>query len=105
MRLFCGQRPLNRKAMSDLANAIFTEHARRQMARRGLEEADVRAVLTAPETVAPARPGRVVAQKVLPLGQQARAYLVRVFVDIDRTPPEIVTAYRTSRLAKYRSPE
>jgi hypothetical protein len=26
---------------------------------------------------------------------------VRVFVDVDRAPPEVVTAYRTSKLAKY----
>jgi hypothetical protein len=31
----------------------------------------------------------------------ARVYLVRVFVDVDREPPEVVTAYRTSKLAKY----
>jgi len=28
-------------------------------------------------------------------------YLVRVFVDIDRQPAEVVTAYRTSKIAKY----
>ena len=28
-------------------------------------------------------------------------YLLRVFVDIDRTPAEVVTAYRTSKFAKY----
>jgi hypothetical protein len=28
-------------------------------------------------------------------------YLVRVFVDIDRDPAEVVTAYRTSRMDKY----
>jgi hypothetical protein len=30
-------------------------------------------------------------------------HLIRVFVDVDRTPPEIVTAYRTSQIEKYRS--
>jgi hypothetical protein len=28
-------------------------------------------------------------------------YLVRVFVDVDRTPAEVVTVYRTSKMAKY----
>jgi hypothetical protein len=28
-------------------------------------------------------------------------YLVRVFVDIDRTPAEVVTAYRTGKVFKY----
>jgi hypothetical protein len=28
-------------------------------------------------------------------------YLVRVFVDVDRDPAEVVTAYRTSKISKY----
>jgi len=28
-------------------------------------------------------------------------YLVRVFVDVDRSPVEVVTAYRTSKREKY----
>lgn len=32
---------------------------------------------------------------------KGRIYLVRVFVDIDRVPPEVVTAYRTSKIEKY----
>jgi hypothetical protein len=32
-------------------------------------------------------------------------YLLRVFVDTDRHPPDIVTAYRTSKLDKYRKPD
>jgi hypothetical protein len=30
-----------------------------------------------------------------------KTYLVRVFVDIDRSPAEVVTVYRTTRIAKY----
>jgi hypothetical protein len=33
-----------------------------------------------------------------------KTYIVRVFVDIDRSPPEIVTVYRTSKVGKYWSP-
>ena len=28
-------------------------------------------------------------------------YLVRVFVDVDRIPAEVVTAYRTSKIEEY----
>ena len=90
--------------MTDLTGSVLTDHAREQLARRGLDERDVWQVLAAPDAVDPVRPGRVVAQKVLHLGEPARDYLIRVFVDIDRTPAEIVTAYRASKLAKYRSP-
>ncbi|MFH1266928.1 MAG: DUF4258 domain-containing protein [Planctomycetota bacterium] len=81
----------------DLSGAILTEHAAAQMARRQLAEADVRRVLTEPEEVLPVRPGRVVAQGLI------GAHLVRVFVDVDRTPAEVVTVYRTSKIEKYRS--
>jgi hypothetical protein len=30
-----------------------------------------------------------------------KIYLLRVLVDIDRQPAEVVTAYRTSRVEKY----
>jgi hypothetical protein len=30
-----------------------------------------------------------------------KRYLVRVFVDVDRSPAEVVTVYRTSKIEKY----
>jgi len=56
----------------------------------------VRAVLGGPEAVTPLRPGRVVAH-----GMVGRR-LLRVFVDVDRRPPEVVTAYLTGRIGKCR---
>jgi len=81
----------------DFSGAMLTEHAAEQIAKRQLSEADVRRVLAAPEQVLPQRPGRVVAQRLI------GGYLVRVFVDVDCAPPEVVTAYRTSKIEKYRS--
>jgi len=75
----------------------FTDHIREQMAKRQLTETDVRQVLVSPEEILPVREGRVVAQSVL------AGYLLRVFVDVDRTPFEVVTAYRTSKIDYYRS--
>jgi hypothetical protein len=82
---------------SDLREAVLTEHAQEQMLRRKLSEASVRAVLREPEQVLPVRAGRVVAQAA------AGGFLIRVFVDVDRHPPEVVTAYRTRKVEKYRS--
>jgi len=62
-----------------------------------VEAADVRRVLTAPEQILEVRAGRVVAQGL------TAGYLLRVFVDLDRTPAEVVTVYRTSKIDKYRS--
>ena len=84
-------------------DALFTAHALEQMGRRGITEVQVRHVLAAPETVQPVRSGRIVAQRIVTLGEAPREYLLRVFVDIDRAPAEIVTIYRTSKVEKYRS--
>jgi hypothetical protein len=81
----------------DLSQAILTDHALKQMVRRQVAAADLRRVLSAPEQVLEVRTGRVVAQGF------ATGYLLRVFVDVDRTPAEVVTVYRTSKIDKYRS--
>lgn len=80
----------------DLSGALLTDHALEQLLKRQISEVDVRQVLEQPEAVQTVRLGRVVAQAMF--GQ----HLVRVFVDVDRLPPEVVTAYRTSQIAKYR---
>jgi len=81
----------------NISQAVLSEHAARQMARRQITAADALCVLAAPEQVLEVRPGRVVAQGLV------GGYLLRVFVDVDRTPAEVVTAYRTSKIEKYRS--
>lgn len=80
----------------ELKDATITAHAAEQMIRRQVSELDVRDVLSEPEAVLTVREGRVVAQAL------RGAYLLRVFVDIDRQPPEVVTLYRTSKIEKYR---
>lgn len=32
---------------------------------------------------------------------EGKTYLIRVFVDVDLMPVEVVTAYRTSKIEKY----
>ncbi|HKP53784.1 MAG TPA: DUF4258 domain-containing protein [Chloroflexia bacterium] len=79
----------------------LTLHAIIEMARRGISEADVAYVLSAPEQEAPVRPGRKVYQSRIEMDDPPKLYLLRVFVDIDRKPPEVVTVYRTSKIDKY----
>ena len=80
---------------------VFTPHARLEMARRGLPEIVVRDVLSAPGQRLEIRPGRIVYQSIVEVQGGVGRRLVRVFVDIDRQPAEVGTAYRTSRIAKY----
>jgi len=79
----------------------LTYHARLEMSRRGVTESEVAQVLAAPEQVHEVRPGRIVFQSRLEWGQPTKTYLLRVFVDVDRQVPEVVTVYRTSRIGRY----
>jgi hypothetical protein len=82
-----------------LDNYVITSHSAFEMRRRGIEEGVVRQVLAAPEQRHAVRPGRDVLQSRMAFA--GKTYLPRVFVDIDRDPAEVVTVYRTSRIAKY----
>lgn len=82
-------------------NYVISEHAHFEMSRRGLNEEIVRGILGSPEQGIEIRPGRVVLQSRVSMGEPSKTYLVRVFVDIDREPAEVVTVYRTSKIDKY----
>jgi hypothetical protein len=71
------------------------------MERRGIPEAEIAQVLSAPEQADRVRPGRAVYQSRMRSTETGKTYLLRVFVDIDRQPAEVVTAYRTSKIDKY----
>lgn len=59
----------------------------------------MRRVLEAPEQRHEVREGRDVLQSRAEM--EDGLYLVRVFIDTDVQPTEVVTAYRTSKIAKY----
>ena len=63
--------------------------------------AEIAQVLSVPEQTEMVRPGRAVYQSRVEFGESPQSYLLRVFVDIDRRPAEVVTAYRTSKIKKY----
>jgi hypothetical protein len=79
----------------------LTGHALTEMARRQITEADVAQVLSAPGQIETERAGREIHQSKLEMGDPPRIYLLRVFVDVDRHPPTVVTVYRTSKITKY----
>ena len=80
---------------------VFSNHALTEMARREISQEDVRTVLANPEQMEIVREGRAVYQAKLDIGELPKTYVLRVFVDIDRKPPHIVTVYRTSKIEKY----
>jgi hypothetical protein len=72
-----------------------------EMARRQIPASEVTRVLATPEHMEMVRPGRVVYQAREAWGIPPATYLLRVFVDIDRQPPDVVSVYRTSKITKY----
>lgn len=84
-----------------ITNYRLTDHAREEMVRRQITQEEVAEVLATPEQTETVREGREVYQSRLPSGDPPKIYLLRVFMDIDRLPAEVVTVYRTSKVAKY----
>ncbi len=84
-----------------ITDYILTPHVLWELSRRGLSETTIHAILSAPDQRFEIRSGRVVLQSKIVPGTPEKTFLVRVFVDIDRQPAEVVTAYRTSKIGKY----
>jgi Domain of unknown function (DUF4258) len=82
-----------------ITSYVLTPHALFEMEQRGILESVVNRVLTAPEQRINVRPARDVLQSRIPFSDGM--YLVRVFVDVDCIPAEVVTIYRTSKMEKY----
>ena len=68
---------------------VLSEHAATEMERRRISESAVGQVLAGTE--------HLQSRVSFPSG----TYLVRVFVDVDREPAEVVTVYRTGKIEKY----
>jgi Domain of unknown function (DUF4258) len=79
----------------------LTDQARLEMMRRQISDAEVEGVLAAPEQTTCVREGRAVYQSRIALGEPSKTYLLRVVVDVDRQPSEVVTVYRSSKVQKY----
>jgi len=80
---------------------ILSDHARRQAARRGIDDAAALGVAAAPEQVVPVRSGREIRQARNEEPGSRRQHLVRVVVDLGPDVDTVITVYRTSKTAKY----
>jgi hypothetical protein len=89
------------EAAAPLTTYRLTDHAQMEMARRQIPASDVTRVLATPEHKEMVRPSRVVYHARVAWGTPPATYLLRVFVDIDHQPPDVVTVYRTSKITKY----
>jgi hypothetical protein len=76
----------------------ITTHARFELWRRGIRPAEVVATIRNPGQILPSYKGRQIFQSRL--GSAGRL-LLRVIVKEDATGYHVVTAYKTSKVAKY----
>jgi len=86
-------------AAEPIFDYTISDHAVFEIGRRRLNRETIDQVLKNPDQRFDVRPGRVVLQSRIK--ESGGEFLVRVFVDIDRRPAEVVTAYRSSKIAKY----
>ncbi len=77
-------------AAEPIIDYTITDHAAFEISRRGLKRETIDRVLKNPEQRFDVRLGRVVLQSRIQ--ESGEEFLIRVFVDADRRPAEVVTA-------------
>jgi hypothetical protein len=82
----------------DIDNYVLTQHALSRLIRRRVDGRMIDEVLRAPGQRAQVREGRCVYQALI---EDDGTKVLRVFVDVDRDPPEVVTAYLSNKVNKY----
>jgi len=82
-----------------MANYRFSEHALKEMAKRQIDRSQVIEVIKNPMQKVPEHLDVICLQSKVQI--QGKPYLLRVMVNENKTPPLIVTVYRTSKIDKY----
>ena len=77
----------------------ISNHAKEQMEYRNISLEVVMSVLTNPQQLL-IEEGKKVYQSIINFDEEGN-YLVRVFVNIDKLPFQVITVYRTSKIDKY----
>jgi hypothetical protein len=78
---------------------VYSKHALEQIELRGLTISILDQVLNAPTTVFRQDDVVTVYQKLVT--EEDKIYLYRVFVNLFKSPPLVITAYKTSKTNKY----
>jgi hypothetical protein len=76
----------------------ISQHARFEMRRRGIRRGEVVSMIRHPGQIVPSFKGRHIMQGLI---GRAQRLLLRVIVKEDTRAYHVVTAYKTSKVAKY----
>jgi hypothetical protein len=77
----------------------FSKHAKERIHDRGLSQKIVSKTINTPDRILQKSECKQVFQKIVK--ENESTYLYRVFVNICKQPPLIITAYKTSKVDKY----
>ena len=77
----------------------FSNHALQRIENRNISKEIVLKVIGSPDSVSLQNDSVVVYSKIVEI--DSKTYLYRVFVNNERIPPLIITAYKTSKFEKY----
>ena len=80
----------------------YSQHSLEQINIRGMNETIIEDVLNLPDKVIIHSEGVDIYQKLVI--ENNKRYLYRVFVNINKEPPMVITAYKTSKVDKYENP-
>lgn len=78
---------------------VLSVHAKEQIARRGIDLETITEIVSKPDFVTEQDKGIMVFNKYFP--DQHKNFLYRVFVNMEKIPPLVITAYKTSKTDKY----
>lgn len=82
-----------------MAQYELSKHVQRELVGRRIPLSVVEAIMDAPEQKIPETPNVLCYQSKVEIS--GKLYLVRVMVNEIATPPKVITAYRTTKIAKY----
>jgi Domain of unknown function (DUF4258) len=77
----------------------ISNHAKEQMELRQVSLEVVMSVLTNPQQIL-TEGGKKIYQSIINFGEEGD-YLIRVFINIEKEPYNVITVYRTSKIEKY----
>lgn len=87
--------------LKTMAVVQISNHAREQMRERGVPEEMVMEIISVPEQTVLESPEKMIYQSIKFFEQDQSNFLVRVFVNITKSPNLVITVYRTSKIEKY----
>lgn len=77
----------------------LSAHAKERIRDRGLDLQTISLIIKHPDAVQKESDCKQIFQKII--GEKGSKYLYRIFVNICKQPPLVITAYKTSKIDKY----